>query len=60
MIKQTPLYGTGEDPPSSEIGVFSLMSLGLSVPIFNKKSHQTQAEECLKLQDPPILLHKLP
>ena len=28
------------------------MPLALIVPIFNKKSHCTQAEECLKLLDP--------
>ena len=31
----------------------------LSMLIYNKKSHQTQAEEYLKLQVPPILLNKL-
>ena len=27
-------------------------TIPLTVLIFNKKSHQTQSEECLKLQDP--------
>ena len=42
---------TGADPPTSKKGTFFLMPLVLSVPIFNKKSHQTKAEERLKHQD---------
>ena len=30
------------------------MFLALSVPIFNKKYHRTQVEECLKHQDPTV------
>ena len=33
------------DPPTSKKGVTVFMSLALNVPIFNKKSHRTQAVE---------------
>ena len=40
--------GAWADPPTSKKGTFFLMTLVLSVPIFNKKSHRTKAAECLK------------
>ena len=40
--------GAWEDPPTSKKGTFFLMTLVLSMPIFNKKSHQTKAVEFLK------------
>ena len=35
-------------PPTPKKVTFSLMTLALSVPIFNKKSHLTRAVECIK------------
>ena len=42
--------GKGANPLTYKMRTIFLMSLALSVPIFNKKSHRTQAVECLKLK----------
>ena len=39
------------NPPTSKQRTIFLMPLTLSVPIFNKKSHWTQPEECLKFRN---------
>ena len=41
--------GAGVDLPTYEMRTIFLMSLALSVPIFNKKSHWTRAVETFKL-----------